>query len=40
MSNIINEDHIREILDLVESKELELLEIGIVDSSLKKIDVD
>jgi hypothetical protein len=40
MSNTINEDHIREILDLVESKELELLEIGIVDSSLKKIDVD
>jgi hypothetical protein len=40
MPKVLNEDHIREILDLIESKELELLEIGIVDSALTKIDID
>ncbi len=36
----LSEDSIRDILDLVESKELELLEIGITDSFLTKTDVD
>jgi hypothetical protein len=40
MALVVVEDSIRKILDLIESRELELLEIGIVDSYLKKIDID